>query len=67
MANDKPIKEQKSLITKKDGGKPYLRILSAKTRTAQKCIQELKTCKQKINQVKHKFAVKLQDMPRVRI
>uniref|UniRef100_A0A2P2KZY7 Uncharacterized protein n=1 Tax=Rhizophora mucronata TaxID=61149 RepID=A0A2P2KZY7_RHIMU len=28
---------------KKDGGNPYLRMLSAKTRTAQKCIQELKT------------------------
>ena len=32
------------LLTKKDGGNPYLRMLSAKTRTAQKCIQELKTC-----------------------
>lgn len=32
-----------SLITKNDGGKPYLRMLSAKTRTAQKCIQEMKT------------------------
>lgn len=33
-----------NFLTKKEGGKPYLRILSAKIRTAQKCIQELKTC-----------------------
>lgn len=33
------------LYTKNDGGKPYLRMLSAKMRTAQKCIQELNTCK----------------------
>lgn len=33
-----------SITTRKDGGRPYRRILSLKTRTAQKCIQELKTC-----------------------
>ena len=33
------------IFTKNDGGNPYLRMLSAKTRTAQKCIQELKTCR----------------------
>lgn len=32
-------------ITKNDGGNPYLKMLSAKIRTAQKCIQELKTCR----------------------
>lgn len=32
------------ILTKKDGGNPYLKMLSAKTRTAQKCIHELKTC-----------------------
>jgi len=30
--------------TRKDGGKPYLNMLSVNTRTAQKCIHELKTC-----------------------
>jgi hypothetical protein len=32
-------------ITRNDGGRPYLRMLSTKMRTAQKCIQELNTCK----------------------
>ena len=31
-------------ITRNDGGRPYLRMLSTKIRTAQKCIQELNTC-----------------------
>ena len=43
MLDWKTKKENKSVYTKKDGGRPYLRTLSAKTRTAQKCIQELKT------------------------
>lgn len=43
---------QMGISTKKDGGRPYLRMLSVNTRTAQKCIQELKTFrkqKSKIN------------------
>ena len=31
-------------ITRNDGGRPYLRMLSTNTHTAQKCIQELNTC-----------------------
>lgn len=38
---------QKGISTKKDGGRPYLRMLSVNTRTAQKCIQELKTFRKK--------------------
>lgn len=37
-------------ITKNDGGNPYLKMLSAKMRTAQKCIQEVKTCRSKHSQ-----------------
>lgn len=38
---------QMGISTKKDGGRPYLRMLSVNTRTAQKCIQELKTFREK--------------------
>lgn len=38
-------REKCNLITKNVGGNPYLRILSTDTRTAQKCIQEVKTCR----------------------
>lgn len=44
-----------SAFTKKDGGNPYLRILSEKIRTAQKCIQELKTCIRQIQPVRREL------------
>lgn len=47
----KEIKEFTKIrkLTKNDGGKPYLRMLSAKIRTAQKCIQEVKTYRKVTN------------------
>lgn len=44
MVRNSNRNDKGSIITRKDGGRPYRRMLSVKTLTAQKCIQELKTC-----------------------